>query len=47
MVIGPHVIFLILAFVLFLIAAAGYPPSPRINLGWLGLAFLALALWFR
>lgn len=43
----PHMIFLVLAFVLFLIAAIGYPASPRVNLGWLGLAFLTLAFWFH
>lgn len=48
-----HLIFLVLAFVLFLLAGLGVltpvqpPPQSRWNLGWLGLAFLTLALWLH
>lgn len=42
-----NLIFLVLAFVLFLGAGFNLVSHPRINLGWLGLAFLTLALWLR
>ena len=42
----PRLIFIVAAFVLFMLAAISYPPSSRVNLGWLGLAFLTIALWF-
>lgn len=47
-----HLIFLVLAFVLFVLAGLGVgtppiPPPARWNLGWLGLAFLTLALWLH
>jgi len=41
-----HLIFLILAFLLFLLAGFGVSYG-RLNLGWLGLASLTLALWLR
>jgi hypothetical protein len=41
------VVCLIVAIVLFLIAAFYSPPSPRPAIGWLGLAFLAAALLFE
>lgn len=41
-----HLILLVLAFVLFLVSAFNVS-LPRVNLGWLGLAFLTLALWFH
>jgi hypothetical protein len=41
-----HLILLAFAFVLFVIAGLGIS-HPRIAFGWLGLAFLTLALWFH
>jgi hypothetical protein len=41
-----HLIFLVLAFVLFLLAALNVS-YPRVSFGWLGLAFLTLAVWLR
>lgn len=41
-----HLVFLILAFLLFVLTAVGVS-HPRCNLGWLGLAFLTLALWLH
>ena len=41
-----HLIFLVLAFVLFILAGVGVK-HVRFDLGWLGLAFLTLALWLR
>lgn len=37
-------VFLVLAFVLFLLAAFGVN-FPRVQTGWLGLAFLTLGVW--
>lgn len=42
-----NLIFLVLAFVLFLLAGLNIPTPPRLNLGWLGLACLTLGLWLR
>jgi len=39
-------IFFVLAFVLFVLAGIGVV-HPRYNLGFLGLAFLTLALWLQ
>jgi hypothetical protein len=39
-----HLIMLVFAFVFFALAAFNIGP-PRVNLGWLGLALLTLALW--
>jgi hypothetical protein len=39
-----HLICLVFAFVFFVLAALNIGP-PRLSLGWLGLAFLTLALW--
>lgn len=41
-----HLIFLVLAFLLFVLAGLGIA-HPRYQLGWLGLAFLTLALWLH
>ena len=41
----PRVILLAFAFALFVLAGLNIT-HPRCNLGWLGLAFLTLALWF-
>jgi len=41
-----HLVFLVLAFVLFLLRSAGIA-HPRIELGWLGLAFLTLGEWLH
>jgi hypothetical protein len=41
-----RLIFLVLAFVLFVLAGIGVA-HPRWNFGWLGLAFLTLALWLH
>ena len=41
-----HLIFLVLAFLLFVLAGVGVV-HPRVNLGWLGLAFLTLAVWLH
>lgn len=41
-----HLIFLILAFVLFVLAGLNVKHL-RFDLGWLGLAFLTLALWLH
>jgi hypothetical protein len=38
------IIFLVVAVVLLLLAAANVVISPRVSLGWLGLAFLAASL---
>jgi hypothetical protein len=40
-----RIIFLALAFVLFVLSGLNVG-HPRVSLGWLGLAFLTLALWF-
>jgi hypothetical protein len=40
-----RLIFLILAFLLFLLTSFGVS-HPRCQLGWLGMAFLTLAIWF-
>lgn len=42
-----HLIFLVLAFVLFLLAGIGVVGTTRYNLIGLGLAFLTLALWLH
>jgi hypothetical protein len=39
-----HLIMLVFAFVFFVLAALNIGP-PRLSLGWLGMAFLTLALW--
>lgn len=39
-----NLVLLILAFVLFVCAAAGVPSPPRFNLGWAGLAAWVLAI---
>lgn len=41
-----HLIFLVLAFVFFLLGAANIT-HPRVNFGWLGLACFAVATWLR
>ena len=41
-----HLILLAFAFVLFILAGVGVQ-HVRFNLGWLGLAFLTLALWLH
>jgi hypothetical protein len=38
-----HTILLVLAFVLFVLAAVKVPSDSRVSLGWFGLAALALA----
>jgi hypothetical protein len=42
-----HLIFLVFAFVLFVLAGCGVPNPPRVGLGWFGLAALTLALWLH
>jgi hypothetical protein len=39
-----HLVCLVFAFVLFVLAGLNVG-HPRVTLGWLGLAFLTLALW--
>lgn len=39
----PPLILLVFAFVLFVVAGLGVPSPPRFNLGWFGLACMALA----
>jgi len=39
-----NLVLLILAFVCLALAAFGAPIPPRVNLGWLGLAFWVLAI---
>jgi hypothetical protein len=39
-----QLVFLVFAFVLFALAGVNVG-HPRVSLGWLGLAFLTLALW--
>jgi hypothetical protein len=41
-----HLIFLVFAFVLFVLAGLGIE-HPRANFGWIGLAFLTAALWLH
>jgi hypothetical protein len=41
-----HLVFLVFAFVFFVIAALGIS-HPRLSFGWMGLAFLTLALWLH
>jgi hypothetical protein len=41
-----HLILLAFAFVLFVLAGCNIS-HPKVNLGWLGLAFLTLALWLH
>jgi hypothetical protein len=41
-----RLIFLVFAFVLFVLAGLGLT-TMRLNFGWLGLAFLTLALWLH
>jgi hypothetical protein len=43
---GLHLILLVFAFVLFVLAGCKVTP-PRADLGWLGLAALTLALWLH
>jgi hypothetical protein len=40
-------ILIVLAVVLFLLAGVNVPQPPRVSLGWLGLAALAIAVWLR
>jgi hypothetical protein len=47
-----HLILLVFAFVLFVLAGVGVgtpvvPPASRWHLGWIGLALLTLALWLH
>lgn len=41
-----HLILLVFAFVLFVLASLNIS-YPKVHLGWLGLAFLTLALWLH
>lgn len=41
-----HLILLVFAFVFFLLAAFNVS-FPKVSFGWLGLAFLTLALWLH
>lgn len=41
------VVCLIIAIILFVLAAWGPPPPPRISIGWLGLAFFAAYFLFK
>jgi hypothetical protein len=41
-----HIILIAFAFVFFIVAALNIG-HPRVSFGWLGLAFLTLALWLH
>lgn len=48
MLMNVYGLFMVLAFVMFMLAALGLPPTAgRYHLGWLGLAFFVIALWVR
>lgn len=39
-----HLVLMILAFVCLVLAGIGVPAVPRVNIGWLGMAFWVLAI---